>query len=124
MFSIFTYSEYRKLGFQKSEIFKHLSIEYRKLEFQKSKIFKHLSSGYRKLGFQKIRDFQTSLFSIFTYILYGKDGCLKILDFLKSKFSIFTTGEYRKHVFIKAGEKNQRYARNPCFRPGQLIRLI
>ena len=35
LFSIFTNSEYRKLGFQKSKIFTHLSSEYRKLGFQK-----------------------------------------------------------------------------------------
>ena len=35
----------------------------------------------QKLGFQKIRDFQTSV------------------------FSIFAIGEYRKHGFIKVGEK-------------------
>ena len=45
------------------------------------------------------------------------------LGFLKSKFSIFTIREYRKHGFIKVGEKNPwypRYPRNPRFRPGPL----
>ena len=80
-------------------------------------IFRHLSGEYRKLRFQKIRDFQTSVFSIFTCSEYRKDGCLKISDFFKSKFSIFTIGEYRKHGFIKVGEKN------PRFRPGPFIVL-
>ena len=41
------------------------------------------------------------------------------LGFLKSKFSIFTIGEYRKHGFIKVGEKNPRYPRHPRFRSGR-----
>ena len=82
MFSIFTYSEYRKHGCLKISD------------------FKHLSSEYRKLRFKKIRGFQTSVFSIFTYSEYRKHGCLKISDFLKSKFSIFTIGEYRKPARI------------------------
>ena len=63
----------------------------------------------------EIRDFQTSVFSIFTIGEYRKHGSLKTSDFLKSQFliftrqmleirdfqtsvfSIFTVGEYRKH---------------------------
>ena len=71
----------------------------------------------------KIRDFQTSVFLIFTCNKYRKDGCLKISDFLKSKFSIFTIYEYRKHGFMKVGEKNPRYPRNPCFRPGPFLKI-
>ena len=40
--------------------------------------------------------------------------CLKISDFLKSKFSIL----YRKHRFIKVGEKNLRY---PSFRSAHML---
>ena len=107
VFSIFTYSEYRKLGFQKSEIFKHLSKtgisnirEYRKHGCLKISDFKHLSSEYRKLRFQKIRGFQTSVFSIFTYSEYWKYGCLKISDFKH------LSGEYRKLRF----KKNPRFS--------------
>ena len=109
MFSIFTYSEYRKHGCLKISD------------------FKHLSSEYRKLRFKKIRGFQTSVFSIFSCSEYRKHGCLKISDFLKSKFSIFTIGEYRKHGFIKVGEKNPwypRYPRNLRFRPGRQLPFI
>ena len=42
------------------------------------------------------------------------------LGFLKSKFSIFTVSEYRKHGFIKVGEKNPRYPRHPRFRSGRI----
>ena len=75
MFSIFTYSEYRKLGFKKSETFEHPCFRYspivniKNTDVGKSQIFRHLSSKYRKLGFKKIRDFQTSVFSIFTYMV-------------------------------------------------------
>ena len=83
--SIFTYSEYRKDVCQKSEI------------------FKHLASEYRKLGFQKIRDFQTSVFSIFTYSEYQRDFRTSVL------------GEYRKHGFIKAGEKKSAISEKSAF---------
>ena len=86
VFSVFTCSEYRKLGFQKSETFEHPCFRYSPImnienaDVRKSLIFKHLSFEYRK------------------------HGCLKILDFFRSKFSIFTIGEYRKHGFIKVRE--------------------
>ena len=65
VFSIFTHSGYRKLGFQNSEIIKHLSGESRKLGFQNSEIFKHLSSESRKLGFQKSEIFTHQKTSVF-----------------------------------------------------------
>ena len=62
-----------------------------------SPTFINLSFRYsRKLGFKKIRDLQTSV------------------------FSIFAIGEYRKHGFIKVGEKNPRYPRHPRFRSDHL----
>ena len=96
VFSIFTY---RKLEFQKSEIFKHLS----KTGISKIRDFQH--PCFRK----KIRDFQTSVFSIFTIGEYRKHGCLK------TKFSIFTIGEYRKHGFIKVGEKKSVISEKSAF---------
>ena len=66
------YSEYRKLGFQKSR------------DFQTS-----MFSIFTRQMFE-IRDFQTSVFPIFTIGEYRKHGCLETSDFLKSQFSIFT----------------------------------
>ena len=49
VFSIFTYSEYRKLGFKKSETFEHPCFRYSPIvnientDVGKSRIFKHLS---------------------------------------------------------------------------------
>ena len=80
VFSIFTCSEYRKLGFQKSEIFKHLS----------------------KTGDFKNPRFPTSVFSIFTYNEYRKHGCLKISDFK------YLSSEYRKLRFHF--QKNPRFS--------------
>ena len=51
MFSIFTYSEYRKLGFQKSETFEHPCFRYSPVvnientDVRKSRIIKHLSKA-------------------------------------------------------------------------------
>ena len=102
--------------------------------------------GFFEISVFEIRDFQTSVFSIFAMGEYRKHGfinpCFRYsentdvenlgflksqfsiftrhmfenLGFLKSKFSIFTTGEYRKHGFIKVGEKNRQYPRYPRHR--------
>ena len=57
-------------------------------DVRKSRIFKHLPSEYRKLGFQKIRDFQTSMFSIFTISRNLQTSPLKHWAF----FSRYSTG--------------------------------
>ena len=92
VFSIFTCSEYRKLGSKKIR------------DFQTSVFSIFTYSEYRKLGSKKIRDFQTSVFSIFTYSEYRKLGSKKIRDFQTSVFSIFTIGEYRKHGCLKISD--------------------
>ena len=112
MFSIFTYSEYRKLGLKKIR------------DFQTS-VFSIFTIGeYRKHGCLKTSDFLKSQFSIFTRQMFEIRD-FENLGFLKSKFSIFTIGEYRKHGFIKAvGEKNPRYPRHPRFRSGPFRWLL
>ena len=104
VFSIFTYSEYRKLGFQKIR------------DFQTS-VFSIFATGkYRKHGCLKISDFLKSQFSIFTRQMFG------IRDFQTSVFSTFTIGEYRKHGFIKVGEKNPTFI-NPRFRYSPIVNI-
>ena len=157
VFSIFTNSEYRKLGFQKirdfqTSMFSIFTIgEYRKHGCLRTSDFLKSEFSIFTRQMLEIRDFQTSAFSIFAIGEYRKHGFSNIrvfdiryrwisktrmleisdfwnpsfrqmfenLGFLKSKFSIFTIGEYRKHGFIKVGEKNPRYPwypRHPRFR--------
>ena len=63
VFLIFTCSKYQKLGFQKSEIFKHLSSECRKPGFQKSEIFKHPRISKRRM-FENLGLFEIQIFNI------------------------------------------------------------
>ena len=65
VFSIFACSQIRKLGYLKSEIFKHPSFQYSP------------AVKYQNLDFRKIRDLQTSVFSIFAYSQIRNLGCLK-----------------------------------------------
>ena len=58
-FSIFTYSEYRKLGFKKSETFKHLSFRY-----------SPIVNGFIKVG-KKIRVFNLATFEDHFYLSRG-----------------------------------------------------
>ena len=95
VFSIFTdfFSNFNKSVFS---IFTSDS-ENRKHGCLKISDFQTLSSEYRKLRFQKIRDFQTSL------------------------FSIFTIGEYRKHRIIKVGEKKSAISEKSTFSTSKII---
>ena len=71
--SIFAYSQIRKLGQQKSEIFKHPSFRYSPIDFQTSVFSIFVYSQIRKLGFQKSEIFKHPSFqSIFAYIQIRK----------------------------------------------------
>ena len=121
VFSILTCNEYRKLGFKKIR------------DFQTS-VFSIFTMGvYRKHGCLKISDFLKSQFSIFTRQMFenprfsnirlfdiyhrsiSKTRMFENLGVLKSKFSIFTADEYRKHGFMKVGEKISAISETSAF---------
>ena len=103
MFSIFTYSEYRISKTWISKI----------RDFQTAVFSIFTYSRYRKLGFQKPESFKHTVNVVSIENLDFKNRMFANLRFLKSKFSIFTN--YRKHGFIKVGEKNPRYPRHRVF---------
>ena len=128
VFSIFTYSEYRKLGFKNSRCSNICLVNIENSDFKNPRfstsVFSIFTIGeYQKHGFMKVgfffSNFYKSVFSRFTYSEYRKHGCLKIWDFKHlsseyrklrfqkirdfqtSVFSIFTCSEYRKDGCLK-----------------------
>ena len=147
VFSIFTIIEYRKLGFQKSEIFKHLSktgiskiwdfqhpcfryspiVNIENMDAWKSQISNIYLVNVENWDLKKSEVFKHPCFRYSPIVNIENTDVWKSRNFLKSKFSIFTIGEYRKHGFIKVGEKNlwyPRYPRNLRFRPGRQLPFI
>ena len=86
VFSIFACSQISKLGFQKSEIYKHPSFRYL----------------HTKIWMFKIRDFQTSVFLIFTYGQIGKPRFQKFEIYKHLSFQYSPTVKYENLAYKKS----------------------
>ena len=97
-FSIFAYSQTRKLGCLKSKVFKHTSfryspmVKYENLDFKKSEISKYLPFLYLLMAKYENLDLSIT-WGIFQYITYSRDAtCFGVEFCTVPRFLVETFG--------------------------------